>query len=165
MKSRLLALAGISAMLLGACAVGVPPETRAARVEQNQCADARSAADDVRLLESTTVLKAEPVYSRLHTNGNEEDRVSGARLLIRAPEGVTADRMAQVLQCHSARLLLGQIDRTQLADDPYWLPDAWLDIDVTPEGGHFAVTLRADSVAKNLKVLNRATAFADTHHP
>lgn len=164
MKSRLLVLAGISATLLGACAVGVPPQTKAARVERSQCADGPSAADDVRLLQSTTVLKAEPIYSRIHTNGNEEDRVSGARLLIRAPEGVSADRMAQLLQCHSARLLLGQIDRTQLVDDPYWLPDAWLDIDVAPEAGRFAVTLRADSVAKNLQVLNRATAFADAHH-
>ena len=34
---------------------------------------------------------------------------------------------------------------------------------MTPEAGNFAVTLRSDSVSKNLQVLNRATAFAGTH--
>jgi hypothetical protein len=129
-----------------------------------QCPGAKTAQGDLRLLETTTVLKAEPIYSLVHTGGNEEDRVSGAKLLIRPPEGVTADQLTRVLQCHSARVLLGQVDRSQLPDDPYWLPDAWVDIDVTPEAGNFAVTLRADSVAKNIQVLNRATAFAGTHH-
>jgi hypothetical protein len=132
-------------------------------VEQTQCAGARTGQDDQRLLETTTVLKAEPLYSRVHTNGNDEDRVSGAKLLIRPPQGVTADRFALALQCHSARVLLGQVDRSQLPDDPTWLPDAWVDIDVTPEAGNFAVTLRSDTVSKNLQVLNRATAFAGTH--
>jgi hypothetical protein len=164
MKPRL-GFAGVAAAsLVAACAVNVPPQAKAARVEQAQCESGQSAQDEVRLLQTTTVLKAEPIYSRLHTNGNEEERVSGAKLLIRPPEGVSADRLAQVLQCHSARVLLGQVDRSQLADDPYFLPDAWVDIDVRPEAGNFAVTLRADSVSKNLAVLSRAAAFADTHH-
>jgi hypothetical protein len=145
------------------CTVNVPPAARAAQVEHAQCAGAKTAQDDLRLLEATTVLKAEPLYSRVHTNGNDEDRVSGAKLLIRPPPGISADRLGLVLQCHSARALLGQVDKSQVPDDPYWLPDAWVDIDVTPEAGNFAVTLRADSVSRNLQVLNRATAFAETH--
>jgi hypothetical protein len=149
---------------LSACAMNAPPTAKAAEVERTQCADNGAAQDDIRLLQATTVLKAEPIYSRIHTNTGEEKRVSGATLLIRPPSGATADRLAAVLQCHSARVLLGQVDRSQFADDPYWLPDAWLDINVTPEAGNFAVTLQADSVAKNIEVLSRATAFADTHH-
>jgi hypothetical protein len=165
MKSSLCLMAGVSVTcVLSACAMNAPPAARAAEIERMQCASGSASPDDVRLLQATTVLKAEPIYSRIHTNSNEEDRVSGAKLLIRPPEGVSADRLTRVLQCHSARVLLGQIDRSQLPDDPYWLPDAWLDIEVTPETGNFAVTLRADSVSKNLAVLSRATAFADTHH-
>jgi hypothetical protein len=165
MKSLVSMLVGVGvASVLSACAANVPPSAKAAEVERMQCSHGTNARDDIQLLQATTVLQAEPIYSHIHTNTNEEERVSGAKLLIRPPEGISADRLAGVLQCHSARLLLGQIDRSQIPDDPYWLPDAWLDINVTPEGGNLAVTLRADTVTKNLAVLSRATAFADTHH-
>jgi hypothetical protein len=157
------ALIGTGLACLAGCSVNTSATTKAAQVEHAQCTGARTAQDDLRLLETTTVLRADPIYSHVHTNGNDEDRVSGAKLLIRPPEGVTADRFALILQCHSARVLLGQVDRSQLPDDPTWLPDAWVDIDVTPEAGNFAVTLRSDSVSKNLQVLNRASAFAGTH--
>jgi hypothetical protein len=163
MKKFACALIGAGVAAAAGCASNVPPAAKAAQVEHVQCAESRAAQDDLRLLQTTTVLKAEPIYSRVHTNGNEEDRVSGAKLLIRPQEGVTADRLTRVLQCHSARVLLGQVDRSLLPDDPTWLPDAWVDIDVTPEAGNFAVTLRSDTVAKNLQVLNRASAFAETH--
>jgi hypothetical protein len=152
------------ACLVSACAVGVQPRAKAAQVAQTQCADSRTSQDDIRLLQTTTVLSAQPVYTHVHTNTNEEERVSGAKLLIRPPDGVSSERLAGILQCHSARVLLGQVDMSRFADDPTWLPDAWVDIDVKPEGGNFAVTLSSDTVAKNLQVLERATAFADAHH-
>jgi hypothetical protein len=157
-------LSAATASLLAACAATVPPSAKAAHVERIQCAGSTAAQDDLRLLQTTTVLKAEPIYSRVITSkSNAEDRVSGAKLVIRPPEGVSAERMTRTLQCHSARALLGQIDGSQLPDDPYFLPDSWLDIDVTPEAGNFAVTLRADTVSKNLHVLAQASAFADSH--
>jgi hypothetical protein len=45
----------------------------------------------------------------------------------------------------------------------YWLPDAWVNIDVRPEQGNFAVTLSADSVHDNLQVLGRAHHYAGDH--
>jgi len=168
MKMQLCVLGAIgAASLASACSVSVPPTSRAAAVEHRQCAGSEGSQqqDDIRLLQATTVLGAEPLYSHMHTNTNDEERVSGAKLIIRPPQGVSADRLAALLQCHSARLLLGQVDRSQLPDDPYWLPQAWVDIDVTPQAGNFVVTLSADSVSKNLQVLQRATAFADAHRP
>jgi hypothetical protein len=117
----------------------------------------------MRLLQTATVLSARPVYSHVPTNTSEEERVSGAKLVIRPPDGLSSERLASILQCHSARALLGQVDVSRFADDPYWLPDAWLDIDVKSEGGNFAVTLSSDTVAKNLRVLERASAFAEAH--
>ena len=162
MMKHLRVIGGASlAFLLSACAARLPATAKATQVEQAQCAN--GAQDDFRLLQTAKVLKAEPIYARIHTNNTEENRVSGARLLISAPEGVSADKLTQLLQCHSAAALLGQLDRSKFADDPTWLPNAWLDIDVKPEAGNFAVTLSANTVARNLQVLQRATAFADTH--
>jgi hypothetical protein len=151
-----------AAVLLSACAAGMPPAAKATEVEQAQCSNG-GPQDDMRLLQSVKVLKAEPIYARVLTKTGEEERVNGATLVIRAPEGVPADKLAQLLQCHSAAVLLGQIDRSKFYDDPTWLPDAWLEIDVKPQAGNFAVTLSANTVARNLQVLQRATAFADTH--
>ncbi len=146
-----------------ACAAKVTPTAKAASVEQLQC-DRRAPGEDVRLLQGTTVLGASPLYSHVISGKNDsEDRVTGAKLLVRPPEGVSPERLTRVLQCHSAKALLGQIDTSAYASDPYWLPDAWLDIQVKPENGNYEVVLRAESIPDGLEVLHRATAFAESH--
>jgi hypothetical protein len=150
------------AFLLSACAARVPPTAKAAQVEEAQCSNA-AAPDDMRVLEASRVLRADPIYSEMHSSTTDYELVSGATLQVSVPEGVSADRLTHILQCHSAAVLLGQVDRSKFAEDPTWLPNAWLDIDVKPAGGHLAVTLSANTVAKNLQVLHRATAFADGH--
>jgi hypothetical protein len=89
----------------------------------------------------------------------------GTKLFVRAPDGVSADDLTRILRCHSARALLGQIDAAALPDDPYYLPDTWLDIDAKVEQGLLVVRLSASRIGQNLAVLHRATAFADAHHP
>src|SRR5580704_11396924 len=101
---RLIVGAG-AAVLLSACAAGLPPTAKATQVEQAQCSNA-SAQDDLALLQSARVLKAEPIYARVLTKTGEEERVNGATLVISAPEGVSADKLARLLQCHSAAALL-----------------------------------------------------------
>jgi hypothetical protein len=59
--------------------------------------------------------------------------------------------------------LLGQIDPSTLQDDPFYLPDTWIDIDVKAERGFLVVKLSADRVWQNLAVLRRATAYAYLH--
>lgn len=164
MRTSTMILGGIGfACVVSGCSVGVQPRAKAAQVAQTQCADARTSQDDMRLLQTTTVLSAQPVYAHVHTSTNEEERVSGAKLLIRPPDGVSAERLAGILQCHSARVLLGQVDMSRFADDPTWLPDAWVDIDVKPEGGNLAVRVTADRVPENLALVHRAMAFAEAH--
>jgi hypothetical protein len=154
------------ACVTAACAGKVPPAAKAASVERMQCERGAAAGEDMKLLQSTRVLSARPLYSHVITGKNDtEDRVTGAQLLVRPPDDVSAERLTRILQCHSAQILLGQVDSARFADDPYWLPDAWLDIEVKPESGNFAVVLRADSVPDGLKVLHRATAFAESHRP
>jgi hypothetical protein len=148
--------------LASACASGPMPATKAAGVEHLQC-DATVAAQDS-LVHSTKVLVVQPIYSHSMTSKNDsEERVSGAKLLIRPPTGVSADEMTRILQCHGARELLGQLNPEAVKNDPYWLPDAWVNIEVKPENGNFAVTLSADSVRDNLEVFGRANHYADDH--
>ncbi len=147
--------------LASACAPAPLPAVRAAGVEQMQC-DATSTAQEG-LVRSTKVIAVEPHYTRILTTGSTDERVDGVKLVVRPPPGVTADQMTRILQCHSARALLGQINRDSVRNDPYWLPDRWVNIEVKPENGNFAVTLSADSVRDNLKVLSQANGFASDH--
>jgi hypothetical protein len=156
--------AGAASSLLLGCSSAPPPAVKAAQVEQMQCDESTSPAEDAQILSTTQVIRSEPIYSNVPTAyGDIEHRVNGAKLLVRPPEGVSAERMTRILQCHSARQLLGQSDRPELANDPYCLPGSWLEIRVTPEDGNFAVTLEADTIGKSLEVYHRAVAYADAH--
>jgi hypothetical protein len=145
-----------------ACASTPPPTTKAAGVERMQC-DASATAQDG-LVRSTRVLAVEPLYSHVMTSrNNSEERVDGAKLLVRPPKGVSAEELTRILQCHSARILLGQVNRDTVPNDPYWLADSWVNIDVKPENGNFAITISANSVDENLEVFGRANHYADDH--
>lgn len=163
-KFRYLMAAGATSSFLFGCASAPPPAVKAAQVEQVQCDQSTSPEEDATILATTKVISSEPIYSNVPTSyGDIEHRVNGAKLVVRPPEGVSAERMTRILQCHSARQLLGQSDRPDLANDPYWLPGAWLDIQVTPENGNYAVTLEANTIEKSLQVYARAVAYADAH--
>jgi hypothetical protein len=164
MRSPIIEVLVLAALASGVgCATITPPAARAAGVERVQC-DAAATNDGERILRSTTVLRSDPIYTHMITgNNNSEDRVAGAKLLVRPPDGVTAELMVRTLQCHSARVLLGQVSGALVPNDPYWLPDAWVDIDVKPEDGNFAVTLSSDSIRDNLALLGRARHYASDH--
>ncbi len=150
----------IALVTLGCVKASVPPATQAAQVEQHQCGGA-VAQNDEQALKGTTITSVTPLYGHVHTSYNDyEARVNGAIIYVKPPAGVTSDQMTQMLQCHSARALLGQIDQSQVPNDPYWLPNSWVDIDVKPVVGGYAVTITADSVHNGLEVLARANAYA-----
>ena len=151
------------ALLIGvgslSCA-SVAPRTKAAEVEQLQCEPSSSDEIDVRLLASMIVLSVQPIYSYVHTATTGTDkRVAGTKILIRPPEGIDSSRVLRILQCHSARAVLGHLDRSRYPGDPFWLDGAWLEIDVQPEEGNLAVKVVADDIPKNLAILERARTF------
>jgi hypothetical protein len=149
---------------VSACETGVPAVTAAASVEQLQCDSRVTAPAMTQLLHANAVLYIKPLYHHIIVNpNNAEDRISGAKLVLRPPAGVSAEELTRILQCHSARVLLGKVNPADIPDDPYWLADRWLDIQVTPENGNFAVTVVADTVHDNIQVLDRATRYAHEH--
>jgi hypothetical protein len=154
----------IVAALPVACATTLPPERQAAQVEQIQCDPTFTEDSDLRLLASASVLEAEPLHSHVITGMNgAEERVDGAKLVVRPPEGISAERMTRILQCHAARALLGRIDRTRFPDDPFWLPDTWVSVEVRPENGNYAVILEANDLPRNLLLAKRVREFAAAH--
>jgi hypothetical protein len=126
-----------------------------------QC-DASSTERDT-LVRSMKVLSVEPLYSHIMTGNAAEERVVGAKLLVRPPPGISAEQMTRVLQCHSARILRGQVHRDAVRSDPYGLPDSWVNIQVKAENGNFAVAVSANSVRDNLQVLGQAKQYAAEH--
>jgi hypothetical protein len=148
--------------LVAACAQGPSSTSKAVQTEQLQCSDPTAWQASRSILQTTTVLKAEPIVFPLQSGkSGGGGRVSGAKLTVRPPEGVTAEELARALQCHAALARLGQIDRSQVPYDPTWLPHAWVDIAVEPSGGNFTVTLTTDSTHDNLRLYRRAVAFAE----
>jgi hypothetical protein len=153
---------GMTVCLASACASNPPPTAQAARVVSLQCDAPSSERDAAQVLKSAAVLEVKPIYSHMSTaNNGSEDRVSGAKLVVRPPAGVTAEEMTRLLQCRSARILLGQMASDAVSSDPYWLPDTWVNIDVKPENGNFAITASADTVHDNIELFGRVKKYAD----
>jgi hypothetical protein len=152
-------LSAVALWIVG-CAAGVPPTAKAAEVERLQCDSDSTEASIRRLLRGVTVLEATPVYSHVITKQGGEKRVGGARIVLRRPEDLSMDQLARVLQCHSARALLGQADFSEMPDDPFWLQNTWVDIEVEAAQGNYVVKLEANTVRQNLLLAARAKAFA-----
>jgi hypothetical protein len=162
MQNHLLRTLAAGALSLAAACAAQPRATvQAARVERVQCDASSTSQDD--LVRSIAVLHVQPIYSQVGSTGSTEERVNGATLVVRPPKGVSADQLTRILQCHSARVLLGQLNGDAVRNDPYWLPDTWVNIGVRPENGNFTVTISADTVRDNLQVYSRANHYADDH--
>jgi hypothetical protein len=157
------------AILAPACASSPPPPAKAAQAEQIECRNGLTPQQEVRLVEGVSVLHNEQLY--VDVNSGREDGLmhvaNGALLIVVPPPSVTTEAMTRGLRCHAARAVLGQTDESRFPNDPYWLPNAWLDITVGPASGpyagNYAVTVSADDIDKNIAVLHRADAFADAH--
>jgi hypothetical protein len=149
-----------------ACACGSqpPPSAKAVTAEQIQCTRSPTVDEEqvLRLMQGTTVIKSQPLYSLVPTKADQpEARVNGATLVVQPAAGVTAEEMTRALQCHSARAVLSQTSSSSFAVDPFVLPGSWLDINVEQMQGRYAVTIAARNVHDGLRVLQNANAFAE----
>jgi hypothetical protein len=77
---------------------------------------------------------------------------------MRPQPGFTADRIERTLRCHGARQVLGH--EAQVGCDPYWLPNARVQIDVEQDGDSFVVSIGSDSIEEARTILQHARAFA-----
>jgi hypothetical protein len=110
-------------------------------------------------LAPSQVEAVEPAYSFVSSGPvDRQAHLRGALLHLRPAPALSRESVQRSLECHQARVALGS--GRQLADDPYVLPGAWLDVDVDSEGDGFVVAVRADRLADAKAVLDRARRFA-----
>jgi hypothetical protein len=147
------------ALVMSSCAT--TPVTKATETEKLQCEPTTLQGGEI--AKHLSVLSVSPNYIRIHSSTmGEEVRTAGAKLLVRPPEAMDANRLLRALQCHAARVALGQESPIQ-PNDPFTLPGSWLEIEVESEVGNYAITIAADSIPHGLSVLAEAQGFARDH--
>jgi hypothetical protein len=107
---------------------------------------------------SSLVEAVEPAYSTVPTGNDRAIRLRGARLHLRPSLNVSAEALQRTLECHEARVTLG--NASEVADDPYVLRGTWLDIDVGSSGDGLVASVLVDSFDDARRVLDRARDFA-----
>jgi hypothetical protein len=154
----------LGALALLGCATVPGPHSaderarQARRDEQQHCSGAPA---DLRPLAPPNVERVEPLYFTVqHGRGNVDRELRGAQLYIRPAAGVTPQWIEAALACHRARRVLGRGDEAAPAQDPFVLPNAWVDIQVNAGDAAFVVTVRSEEPRDNAELLARARAFA-----
>lgn len=111
------------------------------------------------LLTPDIIRSVEPFY--LVTTSSKHglsQRLRGASVRLWARPGLTAQWLQRTLKCHEARRVLGQSIGAD--NDPYFLPNGWVEIVVHSDGDGFLVTLQGADHDSSEQILKRATAFA-----
>jgi hypothetical protein len=156
MNSTVLVLWGALAMsILQGCFLNPLPDMRSpadfARGVEPRCqgvADAKYVIDYVK-----------PEYTYVTTGTiYRQPRLTGAQIHLRPEPGMTKEIIQRTLECHEAMVTLGKAPQT--AEDPYFLPDVWLDINADSEGDGFVVKVVADKFEDAKDVLARAKQSA-----
>ena len=132
------------------------PQARAAEFKKLHCTNA-TPERTVQAFKDSHVLRVEPLLGRVHSYAVQ---TIGANLLIAPPKGVTAEQLNEILQCHTASMLLERNSEQGTGNDPYFLPGVWLEVSVKSEIGVVSVNVAADNVHDGLLVLQRAKDFA-----
>jgi hypothetical protein len=110
------------------------------------------------LLSGQTVLGVRPLYTAVDpSKGGANEQLHGAVVTVAAEPGVTAEWLDRVLECHSAGATLGQ---TADDGDPFFLPDAVVDINVQPAKDGFAIQVSTNLPRDAQRILDRATSWA-----
>ncbi len=92
-----------------------------------------------------------------------QPHLSGAQIHLRPGPGLTKEILQRSLECHEASVTLGRTP--PVAEDPYVLPDVWLDITADSEGDGFVVRVVADKFKDAQAVLARARHAAAVFGP
>ena len=154
LRFAIVMLAGLLAM--GCLVSSTSPQARAAEFEKLPCTNATPERTS-QAFKDSHVLRVESLLARGHSY---EVHTIGASLLMAPPKGVTAEQLNEILQCHTASMLLERNNEQQPANDPYFLPGTWLEVSVKSEIGAVSVNVATDNVHNGLLVLQRAKDFA-----
>jgi hypothetical protein len=159
------AAAGVLAATTVGCAGQTPPQggvktpaDRAAFMERTRCS-----GDDDKLtaavLNGTAIVGVKPAYSNVgDAKGGPQPELRSAIISVSALPGLTAEWLDSALECHSAKTTLGHAPAA--SNDPFWLPEASIDIDVRPAKDGLDIVVTGYSPDEARRILGRASAFA-----
>ena len=135
--------------------------------------DMRTAADHAREIEprcrgivdaSLVIDSVAPAYSYISGGPVGRDaHMRGAEIHLRPGPGLTKEGIQRALECHEALATLGRLQA--IPDDPYFLPDVWLEINADSEGDGFVVRVLVDALDDARNVLARARRTAAANKP
>lgn len=135
------------------------PADQATFIESSRCGTDVKESDLGPVLGGQAVQAVAPLYSTIEASkSGSQSQLRGAILTIAALPSMTPEWLDRELECHGARLTLGEV--TSTADDPFWLPGSSVDIDVRPAKDGFLVGIAGYSSADAHQILDRAQAFA-----
>jgi hypothetical protein len=155
-------LAAIGGLALAGCALLSPlgdlrtPADRAREVFP-LCKSVRE-DDMATLLSPSAVDTVQAAYATVPSGPAErEARLRGARIQLRPAPGMSSEALTRSLECHQARVTLGEV--VPNADDPYVLPGEWLDLDASSARDSFVIVVSANDFEDARQVLERARRF------
>jgi hypothetical protein len=113
------------------------------------------------LFDAASVVRVEPVYIQVN-NGRQglESRLVGTKVTLRPFPSLSAEGLASLLTCHSARCELGRPGEPVVAEDPYCVPGRSFELDARVVDGSPQVEMRSTEFVTAQELLRRATAFA-----
>jgi hypothetical protein len=156
MGSRWLLVA--SATIAVGCTLSRPPPRAQAAAVEPGC-ELGSNAADARILESNNVDRVEPLYAIVDSTPNGmEHRLIGAKVHLRAIDGVSAETVSHALLCHAAHLTLSE--QVSGVPGPYFVPGVWADIEVKSDATGYEVVLRGQDFVEARQILDQAKLFA-----
>ena len=129
---------------------------RAATEQEKKRCDAQPV--DPKVFTPESVESVAPLYYYVPSGNFRDAHLHGAELHLRPLPGMTPELLARALMCRSARLVLGRVE--ERPNEPYWLSDGWVKIDVRSEDASFVVTLAGEDLPEAKEILRRAQAFA-----
>ncbi len=116
-------------------------------------------ASVARMTNPASIAAVEPVYGyALGGPNGRQARLRGAKLHLSSEAGLTKEAIRRTLQCHQARVLLGM--STPQLNDPYALPDQWVDIAVNTGDDGWLVEVASDETDDARTILDRARQYS-----
>lgn len=153
------ALLAVATMTAAACAPARSPVDRATEMERATCGPDVPEASITPVFERGAIESVEPLFDTVaDAELGREKEVVGAIVHVRALKGVTPEWLDRALECHNARRTLGSVP--EVRDDPFWIPDGTVEIDVTSAHDGFRVTARAHDASGAQQILTRAHGLA-----
>jgi hypothetical protein len=123
------------------------------RSEASLCRDVDPNTADA--IPPTSIAAVKPLFTTVHSGKDgAQERLLGAKLIVRAEPGMTPELLDRALECHVARHIAQRAPLAQ--DDPFDSDVQPLQISVKSAGPEFEVDIEAPNAAEAREVLARA---------